>query len=200
MNSEIDLPGEFIAARSALTLDHRKRLKAAGVPSFLVDVSGFVGMARIVETGNKFLFAPDGVEAFLIPVRVDPEAPTLDIDHPVPTDALLYGDTLDIVAFDLDRPDWWATLTGLAPTLGYAVFADTDTPTQVWRGPLAWLQARCRGIVPLAHDDTELRAILHRLPCGIQAQDIEHGLQLERVLTRPLPALEIFVGIDKAAA
>jgi hypothetical protein len=54
--------------------------------------------------------------------------------------------------------------------------------------------------VPLAHDDTELRAILHRLPCGIQAQDIEHGLQLERVLTRPLPALEIFVGIDKAAA
>ena len=200
MNSELDLPGEFIAARKALTLDHRKRLKAAGVPSFLTDVSGFVGVARVVATDKIFYFAPDGVEAFIVPARVDPDAPAPDIDHPGPLDATLYGDTIDLVAFDLDRPDWWATLTGLAPTLGYAVFADTVTPTQVWRGPLAWLQARCRGIVPLTADDIELRAILHRLPGGIQAQDIEHGRQLERVLTRPLPAPQIFVGIDKAAA
>jgi len=200
MKIDIDLSGEFIAARKAMTLDHRKRLKAAGVPSFLVDVSGFVGVARIVAEQNNFYLTPDGVEAFVVPARVDPDASAPDIDHPVPTDALLYGETLDLVAFDPDRPEWWTTLTGLAPTLGYAVFADAETPTQVWRGPLAWLQARCRGIVPLAHDDTELRAILMRLPGGIQAQDIEHGRQIERVLTRPLPAPEVFVGIDKAAA
>jgi hypothetical protein len=64
MNNELDLPGEFMAARKALTLDHRKRLKAAGVPSFFVDVSGVVGVARIVAAENKFYFAPDGVEAF----------------------------------------------------------------------------------------------------------------------------------------
>ncbi len=200
MNSELDLGGEFMAARKALTLDHRKRLKAAGVPSFLTDVSGFVGVARIVATDNKFYFTPDGVEAFIVPARVDPDAPAPDIDHPGPLDATLYGDTIDLVAFDLDRPEWWACLTGLAPTLGFATFGDIETPTQVWRCPLAWLQARFTGIVPLAHDDTELRAILHRLPGGIQAQDIEHGRQLERLLTRPLPAPQIFVGIDKAAA
>lgn len=191
-----DLASEFLAARAALASEHRKMLWAAGVPSNAVDLWGLVGVARIEIDKEIFNLAQSGQEAFVVPVRVDPEARAVDIDHPAPVEAVLFGDTIDLVAFRLDDPRWFATRTGNAPTLGQAMFADAE-PTNVWRGPLAWLQARCRGIVPLSRDPVELRATLMRVG-PIVAEDIDHGREIDKLLSRPLPCPPIFV--QKAVA
>jgi hypothetical protein len=196
MNSDLDLPGEFMAARDALTPEHKRQLKAAGVPSVIL-AWGLVGVARIEAEQNKFYLAETGREAFVVPVRVDPEVP-IDVDHPAPAMSITLGDTVDLAAFDLERPNWFATHTGLSPVLGAALFSDKE-PTMVWRSPLAWLQAKCRGVVPLTIDPVELRAILSRLPGGITAQDLEHAREIESALKPPQSTPRIFVHKARAA-
>lgn len=192
MTDARDLTGEFIAARAKLTPEHKRMLKAAGVPSSIFEVHGLIGIARVDVDGDRFDLSPAGSEMFIVPARVDPEIGPAEIDHPEPMGAVVYGDTVDMIAFDLDKPERFASLTGLAPCLGFALFGDT-VATSVWKSPLGWLQARCRGICPLTRDPVELRAILMRLPGPIAAEDIEHGRELDRLLARPLPHPPIFV-------
>jgi len=196
MIGETDLGAEFVAARDALTPEHKRQLKAAGVPSIVL-AWGLVGVVRIEAEQNKFYLADTGRESFVVPVRVDPEAP-IDVDHPAPATAITLGDTVDLAAFDIERPDWFATITGLSPVLGAALFSDQE-PTMVWRSPLAWLQAKCRGVVPLTTDPVELRAVLSRLPGGITAQDLEHAREIESALRAPQPTPRIFVHKARAA-
>lgn len=192
MIGETDLGAEFVAARDALTPEHRKRLRGLTVPSIVLDVWGLIGVTKIDVEGDQFILDPHGREVFVVALRADPSAPA-DIDHPHPREAILLGDCVDLIAFDPDRPEWFATMTGAAPTLGFAMFGDKE-PTQVWRGPLGWLQSKCQGIVPLTRDQVELRAILHRLPVGgIVAEDLEHGRQLRDLFARPRPAPSIFM-------
>jgi hypothetical protein len=196
MIGEFDLSAEFIAARDAMTEAHKRRLRAVGVPSIVL-AWGLVGVARIDAEKNNFVLNPTGREVFLVPVRVDPEAP-IDVDHPAPAQAVALGDTVDLIAFDLEKPDWFAVVTGEAPVLGAALHGDTE-PTQVWRGPLAWLQARCRGVVPLTVDPVELRTILSRLPGGVTAQDLEHAREIKAAFQAPRPMPRVYVHKARAA-
>jgi hypothetical protein len=196
MIGELDLSAEFVAARDALTPEHKRHLKAAGVPS-IAFAYGLVGVARIEIDEDKFHLEPNGRESFVVPVRVDPEAP-VDVDHPAPSQVVALGDPIDLVAFDPERPDWFAVMTGEAPVLGAALHADAE-PTVVWRSPLAWLQAKCRGVVALTTNPIELRAILERLPGGITAQDLEHAREIEAAFKTPKPTPRIYIHKARAA-
>lgn len=196
MIDRTDLGAEFVAARDALTPEHKRQLRASGVPS-IVFAYGLVGIARIEIDEKSFCFEPNGRPAFIVPVRIDPEAP-VDVDHPAPAQAVTMGDPIDLVAFDLDRPHWFAVMTGEAPVLGAALHGDTE-PTMVWRAPLAWLQSRCRGVVPLTTDPIDLRAILSRLPGGITAQDLEHAREIKAAFQAPRPMPSVYVHKARAA-
>ena len=61
------------------------------------------------------------------------------------------GRVVDMVSWRPGAPYQWRTMFGRAPVLGaaYAMNPNHDGPLRMWRAPERWLQADCRGVVPL---------------------------------------------------
>jgi hypothetical protein len=65
-----------------------------------------------------------------------------------------------------------------------------DEPLRVWRSPMTWLAARRRGLVIV-----QPKAAFYTLGClsRIVAEDIDHGIELDTLLTPPKPRTRILV-------
>lgn len=99
------------------------------------------------------------------------------------------GTALDIVAFD-PCTGRLATWLGRAWALGqgqiYAPRLSEHGALAVWRSPLEWLRQSRRGVVLIRPEG----AAYHLDDAGpLMAEDVEHGLELRRVLTRPSPRI-----------
>ncbi len=113
------------------------------------------------------------------------------------------ADPEDLIAVALRPPHGWrlrrgaATLLGLheierrslAPARAWhrdLLDGPTDHPLVIHRAPIGWLRAGCRGVVVL---DWRAAAVdLLGLWTAIVAEDVGHGLEIRRRLTRPWPA------------
>lgn len=139
--STIDLDRELAAAIRALESRHVDELVAAGVDRLDIGL-GLVGIARGRVEGDQFAPADEGGFAFVTPVRTHYP---LSFETPIPASALRVGDIIDLVYWHPDYPSAWAVRTGAAEVLGLIEpqYCDPE-PTEVWRGPLGWLQAGCR--------------------------------------------------------
>ena len=165
-------------------MTHPARLKA-----------GNVGVAEIETTAEGiYQPAPGGRKAFIQPVYGEvppPKVPIIDPADPEP---------IDLVAWFPGEPARWWLRRGTAVLLGEieVVCAEVyDEPIQVRRTPLDWLKAGGDGIVILADPAT---ASLYLRAIKIVAEDVSHGLELERSLRPPVIDLpRIFVRQDLAA-
>ncbi len=128
--------------------------------------------ARVERVGRRFDFRPeDGVGAFVTVAR--------DED----------GWGVDLVAWD-PKGEWITPWVGgevavlgqhelLAPRLG--------EPLAVHRDALSWLRAGRSGVVILP--PASARRLLENLP--LQADDVQHGEELRRLLTPPRPRIMV---------
>ena len=127
--------------------------------------------AKVSVSGERFTFAPDGQDAFVVAEYIDRQA-------------------VDIIAF---RSTWCASLCGLAPILGAAALdaVPHDQPIRVFRNGLEWLAGGRRGIAIV-----DASTAAYRLAGRILVADSEvHGLKLERALTlKPRVAFEVTEG------
>jgi hypothetical protein len=134
-------------------------------------------------------FQPDegGGNAFIIPVRVENPITPEALD---PAAAVCDGAVVDLVAFHPHHPDHWALRREAAEWLGAIEpqYLDPD-PVPVWRTPLAWLRADCRGLVLLGDRASQYRilTLLH----SIVAEDDGHAAELRCLLARPWPVPQV---------
>ena len=95
------------------------------------------------------------------------------------------GEVIDLVAWRADEPRSIATLHGQAIGLGFDQLTNPATwafgeRLMVHRTPLRWLQAGCKGYVPLDHRHAFMAL---RLALGdIEAEDDDHAQVLDRLI------------------
>jgi len=144
----------------------------------------------LIRVSQDTAFEPDeeGGHAFVIPVRVESTVTPEAFD---PAAAVRDGGAVDLVAFHPAKPHRWALRCGNAEWLG-AIEPQYLAPdsVRVWRTPLAWLQAGCRGIVLLSPERVSRYRTLSCLH-SIVAEDLEHASELRRILERPWPAPQV---------
>lgn len=180
-----DLCAEFGAALAAVMPPVSKPVpggcEAAGE-------AALIGWTQILVVGHRYQPERFGEGAYITPVvemRGDlgplQEAPAHG------------GETVDLVAWHPAHPERWALRTGVGRTLGYVGWWQAEKPTRVWRSPLAWLRARCDGIVLLTDDVGERHSILMQLRGGIVAEDRRHAAELRAICERPFTAPRIGV-------
>lgn len=103
-----------------------------------------------------------------------------------------YGGPVDIVAWQ-PKTNRIALWLNRAIALGEEQFWGPrfdDAPLPVWRTPMKWLAAGRRGLVIL--HPRQAFHLLGNLP-AIVAEDLEHGTELELLLTPPKPTTQILV-------
>ncbi|MGE3875951.1 MAG: hypothetical protein AB7F74_23600 [Parvibaculaceae bacterium] len=112
--------------------------------------------------------------------------------------------TVDLVAWPLDRPESFATMLG-SDALGMARVFNPATwafghVLNVFRTPLAWLQAGCDGCAVLDHRN--VAGWLGKALGPIQAEDIAHARQIDAWLNPKFDKRNILVPREerKAAA
>ena len=110
--------------------------------------------------------------------------------------------TVDLMAWPLDKPDQFACALGRADGLGLWQVRNPATyfagrPLQVWRTPLAWLQASCLGAV--VFDTSSARSWLSAAPGLIAGQDIAHARGLARLLHPFVEPTRILAPLREAA-
>ncbi len=122
-------------------------LFAAGITSQTIAAVA-PAIVRIAVAGSTYEPDPAGKGAFLLPVRVD---------NPLTPEAadsigiIRAGSIVDLLAFHPAHPYRWALRRDDAEWLGAIEPQYLDpAPVPVWRSPLAWLQAGCRGLVVLS--------------------------------------------------
>lgn len=186
------LARELDTSIAAMTDAHRKELVGRGVAaSLLAPPCPMVGTMRVRVFGDTWQPDESGSGVYVTPVIISgplsPEA--TDPASVVRGD----GDLVDLVAWRPDRPDRCATRCGAAEWLG-AIEPQycAPAPVQIWRSPLNWLRAGCRGLVPLTADPAEIWHMLTGCRGGIVAEDDRHAAQLRRVLARPWPAPQVW--------
>lgn len=177
------LAREHAAAVAALSDAQREELVLAGVDR--VDIAGMVGVAYGRVVGDRFEPHPGGELALCTPVRVDPLYP-LSLETPVPERALRVGDIIDLVYWHPRYPRDWAVRKGVAEVLGLVPphYCDPE-PVEIWRGPLNWFRAGCRGLVLLSREPADVYRVLSLCSCGIVAEDEQHRRELVAALERP---------------
>ena len=176
MSGTVQILDELRTALAAPTPEQDQALINLGVPA---DFTYYVGAAKVRPNGNTYEPAPDGIPAWVIPCM----------------DA---GETCDLIALTTDPVRWWLRL-GLAAYVGGDALSDAvlDEPVRVFRTPLAWLRAGAPadGLVVLDHDIARRELAYH----SIVAEDLAHGLELDRLLTTPAQCPRISVPAEKAA-
>lgn len=181
MIDDNDLCAELAEAQAGLSAAWRTRLLDAGVPSRALAL-GWAGVVNCVTDGDYYQPHESGAEMVVVPVKAmdDQSSP----EYPDPAGVLLCGGVADLVAFRLDTPSRWYTraaplwLGCIPPQL-----LDPE-PVRVWRTPLAWLRADGIGMVPLARDAWGKYSVLVTAR-RIIAEDVRHGDELQRILSRP---------------
>ena len=147
-----------------------------GVPGMALACDGdgdgwLLATAKVERVGQRFHFRPeDGTGAFAIVARDD------------------VGWGVDIVAWE-PRAGWVAPWLGEVPALGLQdlLAQRNGGPLRVHRGVLEWLRDGRNGLVILAPADC--RRLLGNLT--VQADDVEHGTDLRRILTAPTPRIVV---------
>jgi hypothetical protein len=114
---------------------------------------------------------------------------------------------VDLVAWTRDRPDRALLCLAAGVALGVDQIQNPASyfagkPLQIHRTPLAWLRAGCQGIVVLSADGVLDR--LDRLPprsepYKLLAEDLDHGVELRRLLAPLRPRVRLFVPSENAA-
>jgi hypothetical protein len=140
-----------------------------------------------VAQNTGFEFDADGKSAFVLPVRTDNPLTPESAD---PASAIRDGAIVDLVAFHPRHPDRWALRRDAAEWLGAIEPQYLDpAPATIFRSPLSWLRADCRGLVLLGDRASQYRilTLLH----SIIAEDEQHATELRRVLMRPWPAPQV---------
>jgi len=185
-----DIATEYRYALFATKTDDVRPLVEAGVSSQTMAAAA-PAFCRIRVAGNTYEPDPYGGAAFLIPARVDnpvtPEARD-------PVEAIRSGEIVDILAFHPAYPRRWALRCDAAEWLGAIAPQFLDPPPiPVWRSPLAWLRAACRGLVVLSPEPADAYRILTACLGGIIAENRDHAAELRATLTRPWPLPPIIV-------
>ena len=175
--SRTEVWAELSHARASVTPAQDRRLHALGIPA---DARLMCGTARIQPEGKFYQADDNGIMAVIIPI--------------------IEGEVVaDLLAFQPSRPDRWWLRLGVAAYLGGDALGDAvmDEPVRVFRTPLAWLRAGAPadGLVVLDHDIASRELAYHH----VVAEDLAHGLELDRLLTIPARRPQIRVP-RKAAA
>lgn len=188
--SNAGLAAEHRAALLATRREHLRPLLAAGVSPEAI-AAATPAIARITVAGD--IYQPDraGGIAFLVPVR---------LDHPVtpeaadPAETVRAGAIVDLLAFHPTHPHCWALRCDAGEWLG-AIEPQylNPPPVPVWRSPLAWLRAGCRGLVILSTASADRYRVLAGCRGGVVAEDAGHAAELRATLTRPWPIPRIIV-------
>ena len=181
----IGLVDEFFARTGSPTqaqIDWLKRHGAAGMTLIRDgDGDGFpLGVARVERVGRHFGFRDeDGAGAFVFVAR--------DED----------GEPADLVAWE-PRTNWVAPLNGWVALLGqHEVLAPRmGGPLAVHRDALGWLRGDRAGVVIL----NKARARLLLEGQTLEAEDVEHGHELRRILAAPEPRIVVPTAAIRRAA
>ena len=114
------------------------------------------------------------------------------IIHPV----MEGGEPVDLLAYMPHRPHHFRVLLGSCPLLGIDNMGVWSEPLRLWRTPLEYLRASMGGAVVLSWP-----AARPLLSCcsEIVAEDVEHGAEIRKRLTRPVAIPEISVPVQVAA-
>lgn len=183
MNSR-ELFSEYAAALRNTEFADLAPLIAAGIGGRAISMLlPALDRVVIVDRAN-YRPDPDGGVVYVIPVRAEhpstPESRDADV-------AVADGGLIDLLAFHPSHPQRWSLRLGNAEWLG-AVAPQFMGPGRVpvWRSPLAWLRAECRGIVLLTTDRPALYRILTTLYAVI-AEDDRHAADLRLILEHPWP-------------
>ena len=147
--------------------------------------------ARITVSKDTFEFDEEGSGAFVLPVRLKS---TVTPEAAAPIEAIRDGAVIDLVAFHPSYPTRWALRTAAAEWLGAIEpqYLDPE-PLAVWRTPLGWLQAGCRGLVLLSKERESRYRVLSSLG-AIIAEDQRHAVELRQELGRPWPVPRVLMG------
>jgi len=189
------------ALKSALTREYFNALRCtrftsltpllvAGV-SWRAITDAVPAHARITVSKDLFDFEGEGGSAFIVPARV--ESP-LTPEATDPVETVRVGAIVDLIAFHPDHPARWALRTGAAEWLGAVEPQYLEPqPVPLWRTPLRWLQAGCRGLVLLSRERESEYRILSGLRV-IVAEDQQHAAELRQQLGQPWPMPRVMVG------
>lgn len=205
-----DLEAEWCAAQDSLWPEDALTLDALRFPRGVI--KHMIGIAQVRLSGG--FYEPDalGKWAYISPARVvsdrlpgapieeswtqlrdyslhhepNMQSPFTDWDYP---HAVLGGELIDLVCWDISNPHVWAQRCGAAEWLGCATRWD---PTPIRRSPVAWLRHRCNGLVMLTSDRIRQYEILSN--CNdIVAEDNYHADQLSSALQYPYPRKAVFL-------
>ena len=162
MSATVPIVDELLAALGvAMSQEHVDRLMHLGVPPAAVDMCG---TAKIRPEGQNYVPDDGGLEALVVPIF----------------DA---GETIDLLAFKLSNPTRWWLRLGQAAYLGGDALGDVvmDEGVQVFKTALSWLQAGAPadGLVVLNWSIARRELACH----SVDAEDLAHGLELDRLLT-----------------
>jgi hypothetical protein len=185
LGRQATLGREYLAALRMTRFADLAPLVAAGV-SWETIATAAPALARIrVSKGITFEPDDDGGGAFIVPVRV--ESPITPETFDAAT-AVRDGAIIDLVAFHPLHPDRWALRRDVAEWLG-AIEPQylAPDPVPVWRSPLSWLQAGCRGIVLLSRERISQYRVLSGLG-EVVAEDLQHAVELRCIVERPWSA------------
>ncbi len=173
--SRAEVWAELSHARASVTPAQDRHLHALGIPT---EARLMCGTARIQPEG-KFYQPDDGIMAVITPI----------IDG---------GEVVDLLAWNTDCPARWWTRTGAHWALG------ADALDRLWlgdrlkvfRSPRSWLQAGAPYNAVMVLDWDIAR--LHIPRVEIVAEDLEHGLELDRLLC--IPAQHPLISVPARAA
>jgi len=147
---------------------------------------GMVGVVLAEKLAGGLLWAPEGhSRLFVTPLRgweVETDTPMLET---------FWGEIVDLIAWRPDEPGLLMR-TGLGECLGHfePQYLNPE-PVPVRRGVASWLRGKCRGIVPLGLPADQQRLLLG---CGgVAGEDIEHAMELRRLLERPVLVPRIII-------
>jgi hypothetical protein len=166
-------------------------LLSAGVSRRAISIA-MPALVRVAVHGGFYHPEPDsGGLAYVIPVRVDDPFSPEAID---PAEAINGGGIVDLVAFHPAHPHRWALRVGAAEWLG-AVEPQYMGPAavQIWRSPLDWLRADCRGLVILSPDPRDQYRLLSSFG-ALLVEDVEYATELRQILARPWPGPCVLLG------
>jgi hypothetical protein len=173
---------EMRQAFVALRPNDRRELLDYGVHARDIDCFQMVGRAKIQRRGDHYEPDTAGRWAYVTPVlALWPESP----ETPDPDVMCRFGNIIDLLAWHPDRPNRWATRTGNGESLG-AIEPQLCEPNAVpvWRSPLNWFRAGCRGLVILSRNQSSAYRILACCIGGILAEDEPHNHQIKWILNR----------------
>ncbi len=175
-----DLVAEFTNARDAITPRHQAALRAAGIPTILVDVWGLFGVSSVEVYGEHYQPAPEGPIAFIAPIRGG-----FSLEHPDPIGLVLFGDIIDLLCWHPGRPDRWALRLGSATALGaYPPQLLQPPRVRVHATPLGWFRSGATGLCLLTRRHREIQSILLSLQ-HIVADDPAHRRHLCEICRLP---------------